>query len=168
MLAAMVKTGQSQKSISREGICERASYKGGKKWVCKKKAFLFRKLAKHYLCLEGGKKKGIFVNAICFGKIILSLLWKTRKHYEDMGFQQAEGETANSNFSFRKRVFLEGVSETLFTICDPQKLCSLKTLFHSVSAKHGLLQKEKGESSNKTEISQKIVGCVSTCEKVQF
>ena len=79
---------------------------GGKSGYAKS---VFWKNAKHHLCLEGGNK-GIFVNTICFGKIVLFqvLLTKRQKHYKNWGFQHAQWKLKVQVF-FEKGVFLERV-----------------------------------------------------------
>ena len=81
-------------------------------------------IGKHDLCSEG-RRKGISVDTICVGKMSFLLSYKLIEHYKNTGVQRAQGKTKNSPL----RVFLEGVSKRVFTICNQQKLCSAKTLF---------------------------------------
>ena len=57
---------------------------------------------------------------------------KNRKHYKHLGFSK---QRAKPNLFFKK-LFLEGVSERLFSIGDSQKLCSAETIFYCGFNKH--------------------------------
>ena len=114
--------------------------------VCFLQEWPFGKL-QNTLCVWKVEKGHFCQHKICFGKIVLFWLLLWRKKTENTtkkGFQQTQGKTPKSPFWGEKGCFLEGVSKRLFTICDPQKLCSAEnTNFIVFSAKHSFCR-EKG------------------------
>ena len=74
------------------------------------------------LFVFGRRRKDIFVNTICFGKLYFLWFWKAQNTTK-IGVSVDEGENRKCKF-FWKRAFLERFSKRLIAICDPQKLCS--------------------------------------------
>ena len=89
---------------------------------CAKKAFVLFENCKT-LFVFGRGKKGIFVKTICFCKISF-LVSSERNPESNAQIWEFSRRRVNPKLPFFHKGVLEGVSERLFTICDPQKLCS--------------------------------------------
>ena len=69
-------------------------------WGVKKLAF-FRNIGKHYLCSEG-KKPRIFVDSICFGKMVLFLVTiQNHQTLQKYGVSAGTGENPKWHFWFQ-------------------------------------------------------------------
>ena len=74
------------------------------------------------LFVFGKRKKGIFINIICFGKMVFCCLCIKTQNTKKLGLRQAHGKPKNHHF-FERGVW-KGSVKGIFSICDPQKLCS--------------------------------------------
>ena len=99
----------------------------------------FQEKLQNTTCVWKAKKKGVFVNTLRFGKIVIFISCKKRRKIE---VTASKGE--NQKFKFLlERVFWGGVSGRLLTTCDPQKLCSAENTFYGVFSKHSLCRKKR-------------------------
>ena len=112
----MVEKDKQKRKINRKMPRKSCFVRVGKSGFSKN---VLKDIAKHNLCSEG--EKGIVVK-ICLGKLSF-LCFRKHKTLQNRGFSRHMGKTKKPPF-VAKRVISERASKRLFTICDPQKLCS--------------------------------------------
>ena len=94
------------------------------KFFCLQRAS-YRKIGKHYVCLEGNRKRAFSLQPSLFGHGTFVWPYKIIKHY---GFGRQRGKPKMA-FWFQKYHFGQG-PRMGFPICDAQKLCSAEnTIF---------------------------------------
>ena len=108
---------------------------GGKSEDFAKRAF-FKETLQNTIVFGKGKAKEHFREHYLLWQIILSCFFeKPKRHYKRKKFQQTEGKP---KILFFKTRLLEGVSEKLSMIGDPQNLCY--DVFIVFSAKHSFFR----------------------------
>ena len=113
----------------------------------------FRKIGKHYQCLEGKKCACSLTLSVCGKWYFLCNHCKITKHHKKRGFSMHGGKPKMAILA-TTMPFWEGASKGGFTISDAQKLFSAEDTFYCAFSKHGFAEIKECKLK-KTEIYKK-------------
>ena len=111
-------------------------------WLWRKKVFFlkmafFRKISTHYLCSEGQQRTRIFVETICFGKMVPFFCGHCKRQSTiKLGLQQAQGKTLNGTFACKNAILGRALERGLYYLWSLEALFAENTVFIVLSAKH--------------------------------